>query len=301
MDEKEYISTCDKVERIRSTLELKYDMQIVFAAEAGSRAWGFPSKDSDYDVRFVYVHKREWYLDIDRGRDVIEKPNLKLLSAWDDNFDVCGWELQKALRLFRKNNPPFIEWLHSPYQYHDGGVGKYLKHLIPNYFQTGTSVHHYLSMAKRNWKEYLVGERVWTKKYFYVIRPILACSWIEKYKQVPPVQFERLLPIALEASILRHGRAISGDGGAEYGHQLLGKVFQLLEQKKDGLELDEGPRIPILNDFIAKEMDYFEGWAKEQPKIDMSALAPQLNWVFNVCLEQKEFDVKREIEYNMGV
>ena len=86
-------------------IELKYEVKILFACESGSRAWGLHSKDSDYDVRFIYVHKPSWYLSIDEKRDVIEIPKQDNLSfSVDPLLDMNGWELIKALRLFRKSN-----------------------------------------------------------------------------------------------------------------------------------------------------------------------------------------------------
>lgn len=97
-------------------IEEKYKVKILYAVESGSRAWGFPSKDSDYDVRFIYIHSAEWYLSIDpqeigAKRGVIEEPIDELL-------DISGWEITKALRLFRKNNPPLLEWLRSNIVYY---------------------------------------------------------------------------------------------------------------------------------------------------------------------------------------
>ena len=91
-------------------IEARENVRIVYACESGSRAWGFPSSDSDYDVRFIYLHPLEWYLSIVDKRDVIEDPITGQL-------DVNGWDLRKALQLFRKSNPPLFEWLNSPIVY----------------------------------------------------------------------------------------------------------------------------------------------------------------------------------------
>ena len=93
------------------TLEAKECVQILFAIESGSRAWGFPSPDSDYDVRFVYARPADWYLSITPGRDVIELPIEELL-------DINGWDIRKALGLLLKPNPVLLEWLSSPLRYH---------------------------------------------------------------------------------------------------------------------------------------------------------------------------------------
>ena len=105
----------DTVAVIRSMLadvEASEDVRICLAVESGSRAWGFPSADSDYDVRFIYVRHPDSYLSIEDVRDVIERPLT-------DNIDLSGWDIRKALHLFRKSNPPLLEWLQSPMVYSD--------------------------------------------------------------------------------------------------------------------------------------------------------------------------------------
>ena len=89
-----------------STIESAQAITVLYACESGSRAWGFPSPDSDYDVRFLYVHDRDWYLtfDVERRRDVIECPI-------EDDIDCSGWDLRKALHLFTRTNGALLEWL----------------------------------------------------------------------------------------------------------------------------------------------------------------------------------------------
>ena len=84
-------------------IEVKHGVRVLYACESGSRAWGFASADSDYDVRFIYSHPQEWYLSIDLEHepDVIEVPI-------DGELDISGWDLRKALKLFRKSNPALI-------------------------------------------------------------------------------------------------------------------------------------------------------------------------------------------------
>lgn len=91
-------------------IERERNVRVLYACESGSRAWGFASTDSDYDVRFVYVEKPEWFIQVDAGRDVIERP-------LDDELDISGWELRKTLGLLRKSNPTLLEWLDSPLVY----------------------------------------------------------------------------------------------------------------------------------------------------------------------------------------
>ena len=160
-------------EEIRKELlrvELQHNIKILFAVESGSRAWGFASTDSDWDVRYIYVHNPDWYLKIEAGKDSQEQilPN---------DIDLAGWELKKALRLFRKSNPPILEWLRSPIIYLEQfSLADKLRDLTNIYFNPKSCLHHYLHMAEGNYKEYLQRDNVRVKKYFYVLRPILACD-----------------------------------------------------------------------------------------------------------------------------
>ncbi|GGA45406.1 nucleotidyltransferase domain-containing protein [Psychrobacillus lasiicapitis] len=224
-------------------IEEKFQVKVLYAVESGSRAWGFPSKDSDYDVRFIYVHQPEWYLSIDpqgigKKRDVIEVPINDLL-------DISGWEITKALRLFRKSNPPLLEWMRSNIIYFQqySFVDK-LRALESEVFYPNASLYHYLNMAKNNYREYLQGSEVKIKKYFYVLRPILACKWIEEYKTVPPIDFHELL----QAMILNDN--------------LKNEINHLLERKIKGDELDMEPRIEVINEFLESEMVRLEAYIK---------------------------------------
>jgi uncharacterized protein len=173
------------LEKLKS-LEHQFDVKILYACESGSRAWGFASPDSDYDVRFIYVHRMDYYLSINDQRDVIELPINAVL-------DINGWELRKALRLFRKSNAPVYEWLQSPIVYAgDSNFVQELKSMMPSTFSARAGMHHYLSMAKGVFESELSGEMVKLKKYFYALRPVLAAKWIADVKSVPPMDFGSL-------------------------------------------------------------------------------------------------------------
>lgn len=203
----------ERVTRQLNEVETRYGVKVLYACESGSCGWGFASPDSDYDVRFLYVHPPQWYLRVDTPRDVIELPI-------DDELDVCGWEWRKALGLLKGANPTLIEWLDSPvvYQQDDVTVSA-LKAMIPQWFSPLRARWHYYSMARKNFRGYLQGEAVRLKKYFYVLRPLLAVRWVEAGKGVPPMRFAELLA--------RKQRA----GEAEYG-----------------------PRRPLLHAFIHAEL-----------------------------------------------
>ncbi len=168
-------------------IEKEHNVKILLAIESGSRAWGFESKDSDYDIRFIYVHKKDFYLSIDKKRDVIEYPIVDLI-------DINWWDLKKALQLFYKSNPTLAEWLKSPIIYMENtDFKKELLKLEKEYFSPKWYIYHYLHMAEWNFREYLKWDFVKSKKYFYVLRPILACMWIEKNNTPPPIEFDILL------------------------------------------------------------------------------------------------------------
>ncbi|AGK53439.1 nucleotidyltransferase domain-containing protein [Bacillus sp. 1NLA3E] len=251
----------DKIIENIKNIEKQFDVKVCFAVESGSRAWGFPSKDSDYDVRFIYVHKKEWYLSIDEKRDVIELPINDLL-------DINGWDLRKALRLYRKSNPPLTEWLQSGIVYYQAFslVGK-MKSIQGKVFSPQSAIYHYLNMAKGNYRDYLQGGKVKIKKYFYVLRPILACNWIEKHNTFPPIEFQVLLEDILEPG------------------QLKQEVLTLLERKMSGDELNLEPKITVINDYVEHEIARIQDFAKTLV-VTKEDITPQLNVLFREIIEE---------------
>lgn len=224
-------------EKIRTELkriEKENDVQILYAVESGSRAWGFASTDSDWDVRFLYIQNPNWYLSIDDKKD-----NMEVLLPND--LDFAGWELRKTLKLFRKSNPPLLEWLRSPLIYLEQySTAEKMRELTKYYFNPKSCTYHYLHMAKGNYRDYLQNDLVRVKKYFYVLRPILACKWIECMGTMAPMEFEKLVNTQVENPELKK------------------EIEKLLERKKSGEELDKEPRIEIINKFVEKEIEYFE-------------------------------------------
>jgi uncharacterized protein len=242
-------------------IEAEYDVKICLAVESGSRAWGFPSKDSDYDVRFIYVHTPEWYLSIEQKRDVIELPINDLL-------DINGWELRKALRLFKKSNPPLMEWLHSGIVYYKAySLADKMSTIQNKVFLPQSALYHYLNMAKGNYRDYLQAEQVKIKKYFYVLRPILACNWIEKYNSVPPIEFQTLVDDILEEG------------------QLKREILTLLERKIKGDELNLEPKINIINDFLEQEITRLESYTKTLT-VEKQDITPLLDELFRDTLTE---------------
>nr|WP_211959087.1 nucleotidyltransferase domain-containing protein [Budvicia diplopodorum] len=216
-------------------IEEKFNVAILYACESGSRGWGFASTDSDYDVRFIYVHKAEWYLTVEAGRDVIERP-------LDDELDISGWELRKTLGLLKRANPTLLEWLDSPIVYREDKVFMDELRLLANeFFSTVRARYHYLSMAKKNFRGYLQGDTVRLKKYLYVLRPLLAVKWIDERASVSPMPFSLLL------DILNSG---------EYG-ELIAEIDYLLEVKRANTESQYGEKLVHIHNFIEQELDRY--------------------------------------------
>lgn len=226
-------------------IEQDHTVRILYAVESGSRAWGFASQDSDYDVRFIYIHPLEWYLSISDKRDVIECP----ISG---DLDICGWELRKALGLFRKSKPPLLEWLGSPITYIDRyGFADKLRGLVDAGFSPRNCMHHYLHSARNNLKRYLSGDTVKLKKYFYSLRPVLACLWIERHNTMPPTEFSRLY----------------ADAGLPA--ELVAVIDALMTRKIAGIEKDQEPRIPLLHQFVVEQLQHYLEIADELPIVTL--------------------------------
>ena len=222
--------------RIRSA-EREHNVRVLLAIESGSRAWGFESPNSDYDARFIYANTPDWYLavNLEDKRDVIEYPIV-------DDIDLNGWDVRKALKLFARSNPTFVEWIQSPIIYIDDGVfAQSTRALLPSIYSCISGVHHYRSMAKTNFRGYLTAELVPLKKYFYVLRPLLSVRWLERYRTPAPIEFSKLLHL-LE------------------GQDELQLAFDaLLAQKRQSPEMGLAPQISTINVFIENELERLEG------------------------------------------
>ncbi|MFG4004881.1 nucleotidyltransferase domain-containing protein [Flavobacterium aquidurense] len=170
-------------------IEISKNVEILFAVESGSRAWGFASPDSDYDIRFIYKHKLEYYLSLWEKPDVIE-------FMTEDDLDGSGWDLRKTVKLLAKSNAPLIEWLFSPIVYFkNDDFAKKMQDLAVECFSPIAVLHHYLGTTK-NFMDVCEMEEVKLKSYFYALRTALAGKWIIENNTFPPVAFSDLLPIA---------------------------------------------------------------------------------------------------------
>ena len=222
----------DKIIGVLHELEIQQDFKVLFAAESGSRAWGFASPDSDYDVRVIYIKPEAWYWSL----------NAKLPDTFNDmlpgDLDVSAWELRKTLRLFAGCNPSLNEWLGSPIIYYaDPKFAEELRSLIPVYFNPVRTVHHYLALSAKALEDRQQDGTIAVKKLFYALRGLLAAMWTAETQTMPPTPFVELLkPEYVPAEILS-------------------EIARLQEIKA---RADEKSRIPfpeILSDFFTLERE----------------------------------------------
>ncbi|MDE7354079.1 MAG: nucleotidyltransferase domain-containing protein [Acetatifactor sp.] len=214
-------------------IEEKEHIKVLHVVESGSRAWGFASPDSDYDVRFIYVRDKDFYLSLRDTKDFID---------WELNevLDINGWDLKKALQHFHKSNATLFEWSNSPVVYYTTDEWKNLYgQAARKFFACKPTLYHYYGTANKNYHEYLTDDMVKYKKYFYVLRPILACKWIEEKKCPPPVLFDELFHSVLED----HMKAA---------------VRDLLAKKRRMSEADKAPRIEKINQYIEEKLVYYK-------------------------------------------
>ncbi len=211
--------------QVLTEIEREKNVRILLAVESGSRAWGFASPDSDYDVRFLYVRPWTDYLCLEGRRDVIELPV-------DDLLDVNGWDLDKTLKLLHASNPTLFEWFSSPIVYRSSPFAERFVPYMRRCFSSKKSLWHYLRMAERNYREFLRDrELVKAKKYFYVLRPVLACRWILRQGTPPPMRFFDLAAAELDPSLNE-------------------TVTNLLDIKIHAPEVKEVPRIQALHSYL---------------------------------------------------
>ncbi len=232
----------DRIDKALERIERKHDVTVLFACESGSRAWGFPSRDSDWDVRFVYHHPMDWYLRLEGSRDVIEEPI-------DDLLDVSGWDLDKTLRLLRTSNPSILEWMQSPIVYREHASFEALRALAPGSFDPRRSLLHYLNMARHTWRQLMSRDEFPIKKYLYTIRPLLCALWVTEHESAPPMLYRDLLYALLPAS------------------EVATRVEDLIRRKQDMNESDLVGRDDVLHAWIQATAAQLEVAVPEQEEL----------------------------------
>lgn len=224
--------------RLRQT-ECEHNVHILFAVESGSRAWGFASPDSDWDVRFVYVHKPEWYFQIAERKDTIEK-------MYPDGIDLSGWELGKALRLFKRSNPSLFEWLESPVVYsEDKAFMAKIRKLESRYFNADKAMFHYNHTYKKHYDSYMEDYGLPLKRFMYYLRGVLVCKWLEQHKSVPPVLFEELVNATVDNGTIKE------------------QIARLLELKRQSKEHNMMPVDEQLFGWAHEQAEHYDSLVKK--------------------------------------
>ena len=243
-------------------VEHEYNVKVLLAVESGSRAWGFESENSDWDVRFIYVHKPEWYFKVEEQRDVIE-------HMYEDDVDLAGWELRKALALLKKSNPSLLEWFNSPKVYYvDEEFARRIHDVEQNFFNPVKTMYHYNHIYNKQNERFLQHEGYHMKRFLYYLRGILACKWIEENKSLPPVSFKELLDATTDDK------------------QIVAKVDELIRIKREGEEHD---MLVVDNSLV----EYARHWADYyNEKID--SFRPEQNTTSSDALDAILYDMVRE-------
>lgn len=170
-------------------IEKANEIKILFACESGSRGWEFPSPDSDFDVRFIYVRPLNYYLSVSDKDDQLGFPI-------NDELDIYGWDIKKVLKLIRKSNTTPFEWLQSPIIYREQPHFRdELWALCQSYFYQKTNINHYLGIAHGALETVINGDEIKIKKLFYVLRPLLSAKWCLEKNKIAPMTIGPLLPL----------------------------------------------------------------------------------------------------------
>lgn len=227
-------------------VERDRDLRVLFACESGSRAWGFASDDSDFDVRFIYVRPPAAYLKLRPEADAFD-------IHGDHDLDLAGWDVRKTAELIRKSNGPLFEWVDSPIIYEaDAAFHERLRELRRVYFDPKKAMFHYLSLAGGVWSKYIEGDpRPKRKKYLYVLRPLACVRFIERHGTQPPTPF---------ASVL---------DGIELADDVRGAIDRLVADKRASRELGAGPADEVLNGWITQTLAAGEQAAAAAPTSDV--------------------------------
>jgi predicted nucleotidyltransferase len=250
--------TTDQIQAELQRIEREQGVRVLFAAESGSRAWGFASRDSDHDVRFIYLPTGAGDCAAPGRREVIE------VAA--GGLDLVGWSLRKALRQLRESDPTLLEWIRSPVVFRADAAFALLFGLLASELSSGArSFGHSLNLARINHRA-LQGSPVRLKDYLAMLRPLLACRWIERGLGPVPMKFQTLVDDLVEEANLRFHIAV------------------LVARKRAGEELDEAQRIPILDAFLATELARLEKIAPADPALP--APEPIDQFVREFCLAE---------------
>lgn len=246
----------ENIKTILTEIESKNKIKILYACETGSRAWGFPSPDSDYDVRFIYMHERDWYLSLSQRKDTIEH--------MDGDLDITGWDLRKSLLLLRKSNAALIERFQSPIEYYAvDGFKNDFKTLVKRYYSPTAVFFHHHSLTKKFWEEIKDAKEYKLKSWFYLVRSLFSCMWIVSKRSVLPMNIKDLMKGMNEGwrSRINELIALKKTVGEKHLHpkdaklnKRIAALMELMEKSKDNLKVNTTD-MSYLNKFFLKMLD----------------------------------------------
>ena len=250
----------NKILKKLTELERQHHIKIFHAVESGSRAWGFSSKDSDYDIRFLYYHQPKWYFSVSKQAD-------NLVKMEENNLlDFAGWELKKALNLLLKGNMSLYEWIHSPIVYKQTDEFPHFQALTQESYNPKALVFSYIGLAENNYKAYADREKPKLKKYLYILRTLAACRWIEQQQTPPPIEMDKLKEVFRQDSLI---------------WDFLNK---LIEEKKKGTELGIIDSPVLINRWIEEQLSYYTSFATSLPDL-VKDTAPLSNFFYKTVME----------------
>ncbi|MBQ9971693.1 MAG: nucleotidyltransferase domain-containing protein [Elusimicrobiaceae bacterium] len=244
-------------------LEKEHHIKIFHAVESGSRAWGFASQDSDYDVRFLYYHRPEWYFSVSKQADNIVKMEEHNL------LDFAGWELKKTLLLLIKGNMSLYEWIQSPIVYKQSKEFETLKALAQEFYNPKALLFSYVGLAENNYKAYADREKPKLKKYLYILRTLAACRWIEQQQTPPPIEMDNLKEVFRKDSLIWDF------------------LNHLIEDKKKGTELGVIDSPALINRWIEEQLAYYTNFANSLPDL-VKDTVPLSNFFYKTVMENKK-------------
>lgn len=251
-------------DRLRA-IERDRQLRVLYACESGSRAWGFASNDSDFDVRFLFVRPADHYLRLRPPKDAFD---IHDDSEYD--LDLAGWDIRKAAELMRKSNGPLTEWLGSPIVYESNdAITSTMKNLTKIYFDPCKAAHQYLSLANNTYKKYLEGNaNPAGKKYFYALRPLACIHFIKRHNTPAPTAFEGVL------------------AGIDLPDDVRDAIDKLLTAKRAGTEMNPIAADPILHAWLESAMIECESIAPTLPTND-TPNTPLDRFISDIILTEK--------------
>ena len=222
----------NKIQLICREIEKQFDVKILFCVESGSRSWGLESKDSDYDLRFVYYRKPKDYITIKTKPETISK---EITTGTPEVYDVMGMDIIKYTKLLMSSNPTAIEWLLCEIVYW-GQKPEVFVNFAKTQFKPISLYYHYKSMCRKNYLKYLAtGSMLNHKKYLYAMRGLINAKWVAQNKKLPPINF--LETIAQVKGVPK---------------EVTNLLLEIIDVKKLGKEKDEILSLPVIDDYIEK-------------------------------------------------